>query len=439
MLLEVKYEDILSPKTMASLKGKSGQSLKQMLGDKNLMQTLRTSQKLFNDIIKAEKEYHDELEMVAIQMVKDAYPVIEYANIEIEAKIVGRGDINTPLGDGNNETEDPSSPDFGDDDPEKIKAKRRIINGITQGASIRGAFGFMLFREYLDEINPELVSNYNEILKLVFGIYDDENAIAMMLVQLAQGQKMGGGKSDMEYNEENNKFIIKAKALCFPMLVHEIIKGLYEIMGTQGFIQHSSEKAQAAVSSEDTLSSEPHDFQYGKFIYDALNKLYVESDVDDSRVRELFFVEVYKLDEDEFIPFIENAVNDELDRDQKKWALDTIKDIARDLSKDDTGLEDLDEITINKPSKHYLIAELYDIDEMDIEFFYKVYYGNNKEKPEYGSSDDYKSDIYFDDPSPEFVSYLEKKNIPFKNNSRVPSEYFKFINPNNLEITLDDD
>jgi hypothetical protein len=103
MLLEVKYEDILSPKTMASLKGKSGQSLKQMLGDKNLMQTLRTSQKLLNDIIKAEKEYHDELEMVAIQMVKDAYPVIEYANIEIEAKIVGMGDINTPLGDENNE------------------------------------------------------------------------------------------------------------------------------------------------------------------------------------------------------------------------------------------------------------------------------------------------------------------------------------------------
>ena len=36
--------------------------------------------------------------------------------------------------------------------PEAEKAKRRIINGITQGASIRGAFGFMLFREYLDEI-----------------------------------------------------------------------------------------------------------------------------------------------------------------------------------------------------------------------------------------------------------------------------------------------
>ena len=29
--------------------------------------------------------------------------------------------------------------------------------------------------------------------------------------------------------------MIKAKAICFPMLVHEIVKGLYEIVGTEGF------------------------------------------------------------------------------------------------------------------------------------------------------------------------------------------------------------
>ena len=115
------------------------------------------------------------------------------------------------------------------------KAKRRIINGITQGASIRGAFAFYLFKEYLDDMDDTLVEKYNEILKLVFGIYDDENAIAMMLAALAQGQKMQGGESEIEYDKENKQFIIKAHALCFPMLVHEIVKGLYEIVGTEGF------------------------------------------------------------------------------------------------------------------------------------------------------------------------------------------------------------
>lgn len=50
-LLEVDYEKIFSPQTMASLKGKSGQSLRQMLGDKNLMQTLVKSKAVLDEII----------------------------------------------------------------------------------------------------------------------------------------------------------------------------------------------------------------------------------------------------------------------------------------------------------------------------------------------------------------------------------------------------
>ena len=277
--------------------------------------------------------------MVAAQMVTDAYPIIDYANIKIDAKIVGMGDMDLQPPP---PPEDPSLPDFGEDDPEKLKAKRRIINGITQGASIRGAFGFMLFKEYLDQINPALVEKYNEILKLAFGIYDDENAIAMLLAALAQGQKPQGGESEMEYDEETGQFVIKARAICFPMLVHEIVKGLYEIVGTEGF-GPDKEKNQAIVGAVDKLSNEPNDLRFGKFLYDAINKLYVESDVEDARVRELFFAALYKLDDEEFFPFVENAVNNELTNDQKQWAIGEMKDIEKDLRKDDTGLEDLDE------------------------------------------------------------------------------------------------
>ena len=339
LLLEIDYEKIFSPKTMAALKGKSGDSLRQMLGNKNLMQTLMRSQQVLNDIIVAEKDYRDELEMVAAQLVTDAYPIIDYANIKIDAKIVGPDDLDIPAAP---PQDNPSSPDFGEDDPEKLKAKRRIINGITQGASIRGAFGFMLFREYLDQIDPKLVSKYNEILKLVFGIYDDPNAIAMMLAMLAQGQKQQGGESEMEYDEENEQFVIKAKALCFPMLVHEIVKGLYEIVGTEGF-SGDKEKNQAIIGAVDKLKHEPHDLQYGKFIYDAISDLYNQSDIDDPRVRELFFASVYKLPDEEFFPFIENAINGELTPSQKSWAKGEMNDISKDLKKDDTGLQDLDE------------------------------------------------------------------------------------------------
>ena len=162
-LVEVDYEKIFSPKTMTALKGKSGESLRQMLGNKDLMQTLMRSQALLGEIIQAEDGYRDELEMVAAQMVTDAYPIIDYANIKIDGKIVGMGDLDIPQG-GGGEVSIDNTP------PEAEKAKRRIINGITQGASIRGAFGFMLFKEYLDQLSPELVEKYNliHIKNLIF-------------------------------------------------------------------------------------------------------------------------------------------------------------------------------------------------------------------------------------------------------------------------------
>ena len=129
-LLEVECENIFSPKTMAALKGKSGESLRQMLGNKDLMQTLRHSQAILQKIIEAESDFHTELNLIAEIIVKEAYPIIDYANIKIDAKIAGPEDINVEI---EPDEEDPLQPSFGQDNEEKLKAKRRIINGITQG------------------------------------------------------------------------------------------------------------------------------------------------------------------------------------------------------------------------------------------------------------------------------------------------------------------
>ena len=343
-LLEVEYEDIFSPETMAALKGKSGESLRAMLGNKNLMQTMMRSQELLSQIIEAESDYHIELAMIAEIMAREAYPILDYANVKIDAKIVGMGQVQQNDNNDDNEDEDEISIDeISPEDTEAMEKKRRIINGITQGASVRGTFGFLLFREHLDDLSPELVEKYNEIMKLVFGIYDDENAIAMMLAALGQKQNISGGSSEMVYDEAEDRFVIKARAICFPMLFHEIVKGLYEIVGTEGF-GSDKEQNKAIISKVDKVSNEPRDFQYGKFIYDALSNLYNQSNIDDARIRELFFAEVYKLDDRNFFPFIENIINDKLTPAQKKWATDTMKEIEVDLKKDDTGLSGLGEI-----------------------------------------------------------------------------------------------
>lgn len=330
-LKEIEYEDIFSPKTIANIKGKSGESRQSLLGDEDLMQTMQKTSALLPQILQAEEGYTDELETLAVQMVEEKYPIIPFMKIKIDAKIVGMGDMNIQPSE--NEVSVDNTP------PEAEKAKRRIINAITQGASIRGTFNIAnledWFKQYLNDIDPTLLEAYVKIAKLIFGIYDDEEAIAMLLAMLASGQKMQGGESEMEYDEENKQFVIKAKALCFPMLVHEIIKGLYEIVGTKGF-GTDKEKNQAIVNAVDKVSNEPRDFQYGKFIYDAINKIYVDSDVNDARVRELFFSTLYSRKQGkEFIDFIENAINDELTSSQKQWATSEMKNIEKFIIKKD--------------------------------------------------------------------------------------------------------
>jgi len=330
-LKEVEYEDIFSPKTMANLKAKSGESRQSLLGDKTLMQTMQKTSEVLPQIIQAETGYTDELEELAVLMMEKQCPIIPFMNIKVDAKIVGMGDMNIQS--------NPDEVSIDNTPPEAEKAKRRIINGITQAAAQILTFSIAdweeWFKEYINRIEPELLSKYIEIAKLSFGIYDDEEAIAMLLAMLAAGQKAQGGESEMEYDEEKKQFIIKARAICFPMLVHEIAKGLWEIVGTKGF-GPDREKNQAIVNAVDKVKNEPRDMQYGKFMYKAINKIYVDSNVNDPRVRELFFSTLYSRKKGkEFVDFIENAINDELTPAEKKWANTEMENINAFLIKKD--------------------------------------------------------------------------------------------------------
>lgn len=367
----MKYEDIFSPETLSKLNKQSAENLKAMLGDKTLMQTMISSDKLLGEIMEIEAPYKEQLEQLAIQIVEDTYPIINDDSINIDAKIVSVSDVNQSLNE--------STPE----------SKRRVINGITQGAALNGTFSFYMFKEYLDVIDDTLVEKYNQLMKEVFGVYDDDNAIAMFLNAIAQGQKTGGGSSKVIINEikvnkpvdkdkefekiykeleqlypnqhpeflfrqawkkvdekyklnEQSAPTIQARAICFPMLVHEIIKGLYELVSLQGF-SGTKDQNQTVVDKVDKLENEPYDLKYGKYIYDALNNIYVESGYNDSRIREFFFAEVYQLGDQEFIDFIENALNNELTPSQQSWIKQTLKEIQIDLRDDDFDATGLDE------------------------------------------------------------------------------------------------
>jgi len=312
------YKSIFSDKTLGKLKASSAESLKDMLKGKNFMQASMDSMKLLPQIIEAEKPYRDQLVELAKEILLKAYPIVEQTGIEIEAEIVEPGALNMQQ---SNEPDEEEVNQF----IEKAGIdRRRIINSITQGASIRGTKAFYIFKDILDVMDDTLVDQYNEIIGNAYGIYDDDNAIAMMLAMMSQNSASQGGESEVDWDDEEGTLVIKAKAIIFPILIHELVKGLYEILSLQGF-SGDAEKNKQIVSKVDKATNEPEDLRYGKFIYDALAKHIIDSPYDPIKLRELFFIEVYKLPDTEFHEFIENSINDDLTLTERNWVKNTLK------------------------------------------------------------------------------------------------------------------
>jgi hypothetical protein len=331
---EAQYKDIFKdPETIKNLKSKNVTSRERMLGNEKLMKVLQRSQELISELMKDEAPYKSQLEKLAVDMVKRMYPVIEEFDIEIEATL-GEAKLQ---GGGSPPDEEPSSDLPSVDIMNDEVAKRRLINAITQGASIRGALD-KPFMDFLNEVPDNLLDSYNETLagidnsvdkygetlKKVFGIFYDEEALAMFLAMLAGGAggEAQGGESEAEFDEEEGKLKIRATGLIFPFLIHEIIKGLYEIVSLQGFTK-SKEQNQATVDATDQLGYEPEDFSVGTHIQEALERLYNEANVRDKVAFELFLANLYREDDAAaFVSFIENIINDRLTSSQKRWALD---------------------------------------------------------------------------------------------------------------------
>jgi len=314
------YKSIFSDKTFGTLKASSTQSLKDMLGGKNFMQASMESMTLLPELMQAEARYTDLLEQLAKEVLIKAYPIVLETGIEIQAELVKPGQLNIQQ----------ANPPDEEEVQEFIEKtgidRRRIINAITQGASIRGTKAYYLFKDILDALDESLIDRYNSILGNAFGIYDDDNAIAMMLAMMSQNAGSQGGESEVEWDEEQGTLVIRAKALIFPILVHELIKGLYEILSLQGF-SGDAEKNKQIVGKVDRAINEPEDLRYGKFIYDALAKHVLDNNYDPAKYRELFFIEVYKLPDKQFYEFIEDSINNELGMSQKTW----IQNILRSL------------------------------------------------------------------------------------------------------------
>jgi len=353
-LQEMKYSDIFKdPDTLSGVDRRNAETRTRLLSNDSLRQIVQRSKALINELVAAEAPYIPELENLAVEMVKNMYPIIDEYNIEIEVSL-GEGKLPPAEDEDEEEVELKLRPK---DQPLKNDevAKRRLINAITQGASIFGSLD-RPFMDFLDDVDDNLlqrysavvanlddsVTKYGETLKKVFGIYYDKEAVAMLLAMLAGGDmELEGGESEADFDDDGN-LKIRAAGLIFPFLIHEIVKGLYEIISLQGFTKDASTNMDTAAAA-DKLEHEPEDFGTGTHILADLKALYNKANVPNKISFELFLVNVYREDDAAaFIAFIENLLNNKLTSSQKQWAERYMEPPSGDDDDDEDGGSGID-------------------------------------------------------------------------------------------------
>jgi hypothetical protein len=114
-----------------------------------------------------------------------------------------------------------------------------------------------------------------------------------------------------EQEESYNEFEITVKAIGvdFPMLLHEAVKGIYELITSAG-IPGSEELAKKVLMNTDTFEDEAEDFRYGPEVAaDLRDFLNVNTSVDDfPNIREFVFGKMIVLPAEDFLKLMKGIL-----------------------------------------------------------------------------------------------------------------------------------
>ena len=177
------------------------------------------------------------------------------------------------------------------------KAKRRFINSLIQGAAKKGHYMFALVQDELNRLDPRLLNLYGVLMSiadLMYWVVPDQ------MTQMMAGSGEGVQGSE-EVDDQTDPPTIKAKGLFFPVLVHELLKGVYEVLGTAG-LPDDPKAAEMVMGSQDTLPYEIWDLRLGPVIWEKFIEAYPEDLFEDDlrEIQNYLFSRFSALSTDEF-------------------------------------------------------------------------------------------------------------------------------------------
>lgn len=290
-------------------------------GDNPMMGLMGSIMGSLQQIKRYESQNKEYLENLAVDLVKKELGIPE-GQLQFDVELVGNS---MGASEGmQRQPEEPSEEDVEDafkegeehqeemedfmDSMEKFnleKAKRRMINSLVQGAAFKGGHMYVLVSNEINRLSPELLNLYGvtqSLMEHLYWLYPDMEGMAG-----SGGGQMGQSEADPETDPPT----IHAKGFTFPLLVHEIVKGIYSLYGDQGLPNDPVQRSMV-VGAEDTLPSEVWDSRLGPIFWEKFrdawpDKLYEE---DQRHLQQYLFMRLSQLEAKDFINLAKAILED---------------------------------------------------------------------------------------------------------------------------------
>lgn len=297
-------------------------------GSNALMQLMGTVGQAMQKLVMIQNQNKKQLEDLAIELVKNELGIPDGA-MQFKAELVGQ-----PMGAAEGMQSEPEMPSeeeveelMGDMENFNLeREKRRFINSLIQGAAFKGGHMYNLVKNEINDINPQLMNLYavtQSLMEHAYWIFPNMEGMA------------GGGGGQMgqsEVDEETDPPTVSAKAVTFPLLVHELIKGVYEIFGSHG-LPDDPRQQEMILNAEDTLPSEIWDSRLGPIFWEKFMASYPMElfDEDKKHIQHYLFMRFSALNAKEFFRIAKLILNN--DPKGKQFMQILVDGIINDLKK----------------------------------------------------------------------------------------------------------
>jgi len=243
---------------------------------------------LVRETMGLEAKHKKALEKLAVEMIREEYDMGEDV-VEIHAELTPHISL-----EGTKKNPKPMAVDMefkNHDDMVNAKEevyKRRFLNALTQGAAKKCNHMFHMVDDELTELDPRLPNKYAKMMS---------GADYAYYITSGLESAVSGGIVRVQFpNKSNPKAVIYAQAMVFPVLIHELVKGVMELLSAHG-LPKNKKIGEYVINKADFLAAEPWDMRLGPGLWERFTHMI---EPDDFHLKHQIYTELASLPVREF-------------------------------------------------------------------------------------------------------------------------------------------